>query len=319
VEVGPRPQTANGGWHCCQPPLSQLPPPPGRVAAPAGWVGSRPSEPRAVPRSAPSALARGRCLSGSRTRPFGLASIPSRSPAGRGCAAGFRRFQPGAEAPEPVPFGSGIGANPSAFAIGFRSKQAPTFGLSASDRSELRPSAANIEEVNLCLCPLRLSRRSKAPPVPPGSLRSKQAPILRRRLQRAETRFCLPVRARGEPRFLSGRIATRSKLRSGPSAFTSAGRFPLPLRRLQHLRPRLPALPGGFSKSGRASAFAYAGPASSTVPLPVFRPLLLRGTRFPPSAASGRDRFRFRDRFPSVHVPKAVMDFRVGQAESACG
>jgi hypothetical protein len=63
-------------------------------------------------------------------------------------------------------------------------------------------------------------------------------------------------------------------------------------------------LPGGFAKSGLASACAYAGPASSTVLPPAFRSLLLRGKSFPPSAASGLDWARFRAGFRSVREIK---------------
>lgn len=221
-----------------------------------------------------------------RKEPFGVSHQtfrpgldPFRRPAGAGARAGLRRFQPGAEAPEPVPFGSGIGASPSTLAIGFRSKRAPTvhlsaskskqasiFHLSASERSELRSSAASINEggppsqpawprhwSKLLRLRLAVSNRSK--------LRSSSC-----RLRRAETRLRLPVPGRSKLRCVSGRTFRRSKLRlpalppslrRGDSRFGSGG--------CNDVARRLPALPGGFSKSDRASACAYAGPASSTV------------------------------------------------------
>lgn len=297
---------------------------------PLGGSGRGRSEPRAVPRSAPSAPKRGGSLSGSRTRPSGLASIPSvdrwarvriRSPAvpagGRSPRAGSVRLRCWGE-PLRLRHRLRIEANLDLPPFGHGSKQAPIFGLSASDRSKLRSSAASIEEANLRLYPLRFPLGA-SPSGSAGSFRSKQAPILRHRLQRAETRFRLPVLPRGEPRFRSGRALFRSKLRlpalppslpRGDSRFGSDGCSSL---------AEASGAAGRLSKSGRASAFAYAGPASSTVPPPAFRPFLLRGRSFPLLAASGRDRFRFRGRIPSVHAMKTVMESESRQADSACG
>jgi hypothetical protein len=297
---------------------------------PLGGSGRGRSEPRAVPRWVPSALARGRF-------PRGLApdlsawprSLPSTG--GRGRRAGFRRFQPGAEAPGPVPFGGDVRASPFAFAFGLDrgeprssafglgSKQAPILGLSASDRSELRSSAASVETGEPASPPASASPLEQAPPVRPGRFRSKRTSILRARRQRASPLSPAGPWAGRTPLPARSSLGPKQAPASGSSAIASAGRFPLRLRRLQHLPPRLPALPGGFVKSGLASACAYAGPASSTVLPPAFRSILLRGKSFPPSAASGRDWVRFRAGFPSVHAMKAVMESESRQADSACG
>lgn len=240
---------------------------PPRLRAESAFRGLAPGH-SAWPRSLPSAGgARVRCR-------------PPAVPAGdRSPRAGSVRLQHGGE-----PFRRRhrlpIKANPDHPPCGLGSKQAPAFSLSASDRSKLRSSAANVEEANL------LSARFG---FPFGASSSGSA-----------CRF----HPRGEPRIGPGSDPDRSKLRSRSSAFASAGRFPLRFGRSQSLPPKLQVLPAGFSKSSRASAFAYAGPASSTDPPPAFRPFLLRGKSLPLSAASGRDRFRFRDRFRSVHVLK---------------
>jgi hypothetical protein len=71
--------------------------------------------------------------------------------------------------------GSSIGANPSAFAIGFRSKRTPIIHLAASDRSKLRPSAFRYPtEASSDLPPRTSKRRTSSPPA--SAFPSEQAP-----------------------------------------------------------------------------------------------------------------------------------------------
>jgi hypothetical protein len=123
--------------------------------------------------------------------------------------SGFRRFQPGTEVPGPVPFGSGIGANPSPFAIGFRSKQASIF---------------------------RRERRRGEPPLRPlgfpfGASSSGSA--------------CQFLRE-ANPASVPVRTMTEASSGPDPSAFASAGRFPLPFGRLRHHDPRVSGAAGRF-------------------------------------------------------------------------
>ncbi len=240
-------RTANGGWHCCQPPLSQLPPPPGRVAAPAGWVGSRPK--RASCRSPVGAL-----RAEARGEPFGVSHQtfrpgldPFRRPVGAGA--------------HPVSGGSSRGPKPPSR---FRSAQVlgrtPPPSPSASDRSEPRSSAFR-------------PRIEASPDLRPFGIRPKQASIFRREHRRGEPpslpaslsprskplgfRWQLPIEASSDPPppapasrnplSPAGPSARRTPLpirsspvpkqapASGSSAFASAGRFPLRFRRLQLL------------------------------------------------------------------------------------
>ncbi|MEA3002289.1 MAG: hypothetical protein QOH81_1077 [Sphingomonadales bacterium] len=284
---------------------------------PLGGSGRGRSEPRAVPRWVPSALARGRF-------PRGLAPDLSAWP--RSLPASGRRggrAGSGGSSRGPKPPGRFRSAETSGkpFRLRLRpgSRRTLILGLSASDRSELRSSAASVETGEPASPPASASPSEQAPPVRPGRFRSKRTSILRARRQRASPlapagpsagRTPLPARSSHGPKQAPA---------SGSSAIASAGRFPLRLRRLQQFPPRLPVLPGGFPKSGLASACAYAGPASSTVLPPAFRSILLRGKSFPPSAASGRDWVRFRAGIPSVHAMKAVMESESRQADSACG
>ena len=275
-----------------------------------------------------------------RKEPFGVSHQtfrpgldPFRSPAGAGARAGLRRFQPGAEAPEPVPFGSGLGASPSAFAIGFRSKQAPTVrlsaldrsklrssGLSASKRSKLRSSAASVDEGEPSSPPAWPRRRSKLLGLRLAVSNRSKLRSSSCRLQRAEARFRLPgPKAERTPlRFRPD--LRRSKLRlqilpsllpRGDSRFGSDG--------CSDIHPRASGAAGGFSKSDRASAFAYAGPASSTVLTSGVSPIPFEG-----SEQSALGRFRsgigpFPGRLPSVHTRKLSRKSESRQADSTCG
>ena len=200
-----------------------------------------------------------------------LASIPIRYPAGRGCAAGVRRFQPGAEAPGPVPFGSGIGASPSAFAFGLDrselrpptfgigSKQAPTFSLSASTEAnfDLPPRASTWATPRLDPLGFPVGASSS---VRPGSIRSKRAPILRRRLQRAS-----PLSPAGP-----GAGRTPFRFRSGHSPKQApAGALPLSLRRGDS-RFRSNGR-GTFHRGFRCRRAAFRNPASHPLSLMLVR------------------------------------------------
>ncbi len=155
---------------------------------PLGGSGRGRVEPRAVPRSAPSALARGESLSGSRTKPFGLASIPS----------GFRRTQAPIRSPA-VPAGD---RSPRAGSVRLGHRGEP---LSLRHRLPI--------EASFNLPPRTSTRRTSSPPAR-LSLRSKLL------------RFHLPVPPRGEPRIGPGPDLDRSKLRSRSSRLRFRGAIP---------------------------------------------------------------------------------------------
>ena len=260
---------------------------------PLGGSGRGRRRPRAVPRSAPSPLARGGCLSGSRTRPFGLASIPSGFRWARGAAAGLRRFQPGAEAPEPVPFGSGIGASPCSFAFGFGSKRTSIFRLRPriEASSDLRPFRHMIEA------------SFGHPP----------------QTERIEIRFRLSVRARGEPRIGSGgvRCGASSAPRLLPS--TPGGAIPASASTVAAPSAKASGAAGRLLEIRPSIRFRLCWPGFFHRPASGAQLLPFEGKKPCAFSGFGSGAVPFPGRFPSVHVPKAVMDLRVGQADSACG
>jgi hypothetical protein len=292
----------------------------GRVAAEASLVPFPGGPVRACARTFPfgvshQAGAWPRSLSGVR-RGAGARPVSGGSSRGPKSPGRFRSARASGQAPPPSPE-HGPERTP-AFRFGLQSKQAPIFGLSASERSKLRSSAASSDLGDASSQPARPRLRSKLLGFGLAASRSRRTPILRHRLQRASPLSPAgPSAGRTPLRFRSGPQPEQAPVRTlrprfGGAIPASVPTVAAPFAEASGAAGRLPEIRPRIRFRLCWSGFFHR-PASGVPPLP------FEGKRLSAFGRFGSGSGPFPGPLPSVHEWEAVMDSESRQADSACG